>query len=152
MEVEGALPDQTWRRWRDEKGTYEWRTKNAALDIAKFCASCHARKPTGGQKHKWKTINWRKYLETGHGTAVRKGSHDAPTCADCHYAHGVGSEPLTDDEIVYRCSSCHADRDLMKKVKIDPDVMDEFKAGTHGDMRSVPAAKKSSCIKCHPPH
>ncbi len=149
-EVEGALPDRTWRRWVEKENRYEWRMKHASLEIARYCASCHGRKARNG--HQIKTINWTAYLDTGHGRGVSKDHRDAPTCTDCHYAHGAGCEPLTDDTVVERCSVCHGDKEMMKRVDLDPDVMDDFKAGTHGDMDSVPAANRSSCIKCHYPH
>lgn len=150
MEEEGTLPDRTWRRWIEEKNGFQWRMKNASLEIARFCASCHGRKPAKGKKTK--TIDWEDYLKTEHGRAVAKGSRDAPTCTDCHYAHGVGSEPLTDKTIVRRCSSCHADKQMMKRAGLDPNVIGDFKAGTHAEMESAPPTLKSSCIKCHKPH
>ncbi len=149
-EEEGSPPDRAWRHWVDEENSFKWRMKNASIEIARFCASCHGRKPPEGKKRK--TIDWKAYLETGHGKAISKGSRDAPTCTDCHYAHGAGSEPLTDKTIVRRCSLCHNDRQMMKRVDIDPDVVKDFKAGTHATMDSVSAEEKSSCVKCHYPH
>jgi len=149
-DVEGALPDRTWRRWVEDENRYEWRMKHASLQIAKYCASCHARKPAKGQQ--MKTIDWKNYLDTGHGHGVAKNGHDAPTCTDCHYAHGAGCEPLTNETVIERCSLCHADREMMKRAGLDPDVMEEFKAKTHGDMESASAEKNSTCIKCHYPH
>jgi len=99
-----------------------------------------------------KKINWKAYLDTGHGQGLAKDHRDAPTCTDCHYAHGAGCEPLTDKTVIERCSLCHGDTDMMKRADLDTDVMEEFKAGTHGDMESASAEKKSSCIKCHYPH
>lgn len=150
MEREGTLPDRAWRRWIEEDNGYKWRMKNASLEIARFCGSCHGRKPAPGKSIK--TIDWAAYLKTGHGRAVAKGSRDAPTCTDCHYAHGAGCEPLTDRRIVRRCSLCHADRKMMKRAGQDPDVVDDFKAGTHENMKLTPAQQKSSCTKCHYPH
>jgi predicted CXXCH cytochrome family protein len=142
MKEEGTLPDRAWRRWIEEENGFKWRMKNASLEIAKLCASCHGRKPPKGKKIK--AIDWRDYLETEHGRAVAKGERDAPTCTDCHYAHGAGSEPLTDKTIVQRCSLCHADKEMMKRAGLDPNVIRDFKA--------VSPKEKSSCIKCHAPH
>ncbi len=150
MEQEGTLPDRARRRWDQQKNGFQWRMKKASLEIARFCASCHGRKPAKGEKIK--TINWMEYLKTEHGRAVARGNRDAPTCTDCHYAHGVGSEPLTDKTIVQRCSVCHADKEMMKRAGLDPDVVKDFRADAHADMDSTPPEKKSSCIRCHPPH
>jgi len=149
-DVEGALPDRTWRRWDEDQNRYEWRIKDASLQIARYCASCHARRPAAGQQTA--AINWRDFLDTGHGAGVLKNHRDAPTCTDCHYAHGAGCEPLTDETIVQRCGVCHGDQEMMKRAGLDPDVMESFAAESHADMDSVPAAEKSSCVKCHEPH
>lgn len=150
MQQEGTLPDRTWRRWIEEENRFEWRMKNASLEIAKFCASCHGNKPVEGQNIK--TINWKEYLNSGHGSAMYQGDHDAPTCTDCHYAHGAGSEPLTDKTIVQRCALCHADQQMMRRAGLDPDVIQDFKADAHENMDSASAEQKSSCISCHYPH
>ncbi len=156
-EEESALPDRTWRRWIEEENRFEWRMKNASLEIAGFCASCHGRKPAEGKQkpakeEQMKRIDWKGYLETGHGRAVWRGDHDAPTCTDCHYAHGAGCEPLTNKTIVRRCSVCHGDQQMIERAGLDPNVMKEFQAQTHGDMDSASVEKKSSCIPCHDPH
>ena len=154
MEEEGTLPDRAWRRWDEEKNAYQWRMKNASLEIARFCASCHGRKPeTDKDKdQKISTIDWKDFLDTGHGLGVAHGDHDAATCTDCHYAHGAGCEPLTDETVIQRCALCHADEEMMERAGIDPDVMKEFSAGTHGEMQMATPEEKSSCIRCHYPH
>lgn len=150
LKVEGTLPDRAWRRWIQDENRFQWRMKNASLEIAKYCGSCHARK--GADREETKRIDWEKYLETGHGVGVSEGGHDAATCTDCHEAHGAGHQPWTDKLIVQRCSICHGDKELAKRNALDPNVMKDFKADKHGDMPSSPAEKKTSCIKCHRPH
>jgi len=150
MEEEGALPDRAWRRWIEEENRFEWRMKNASLEIARFCASCHA--DESGQRQATKTIRWKAYLRSPHGLAVREGDHDGPTCTDCHYAHGAGAEPLTDETVVQRCALCHGDKEMAKRAELDPNVMEEFEAGAHANMAEASPEEKSSCIKCHYPH
>ncbi|NQU25031.1 MAG: hypothetical protein HQ567_27410 [Candidatus Nealsonbacteria bacterium] len=150
MDEIGTLPDRVWRRWIEEENGFEWRVKHASLEIAKFCASCHGQKPP--KEKKTPTIDWNKYLDTKHGRAVVKDNRDAPTCTDCHYAHGAGSEPMSNKTIVRRCAVCHADAKMMKRAGLDPNVVKDFKADTHGKMKEATAAEKSSCVKCHPPH
>ena len=149
-EEESARPDRTWRRWIEQENRYQWRIEKASLEIAKFCASCHGRKPAKGQK--LKTIDWKAYLDSAHGRAVSAGSHDAPTCTDCHYAHGAGSEPLTDEVVVRRCALCHGDQGMMERAELDPNLMEDFQAGTHATMSTAAAEEKSFCAGCHPPH
>ena len=150
MEVEGTLPDRAWRRWIEEEGRFEWRMENASLEIARFCASCHGVKPAPG--HEIKTIRWKGYLKSPHGLAVRDGDHDGPTCTDCHYAHGAGAEPLTDETVVQRCGLCHGDREMMKRLDLDPDVMEDFQTKTHANMGEASPEENSTCIRCHYPH
>lgn len=149
-EEEGTLPDRVWRRWVEEENRYKWRVEMASLEIARFCASCHGRKPALSDQIK--TIHWNQYLDSPHGLAVREGSHDGPTCTDCHYAHGAGAEPLTGENVVRRCAVCHADRQMMERLELDPNVLDDFHAGTHADMDQASDKEKSSCVPCHDPH
>lgn len=150
MEKEGTLPDRVWRRWVEEENRYKWRVEMASLEIARFCASCHGRKPAISDAIK--TINWRQYLDSPHGMAVREGNPDGPTCTDCHYAHGAGAEPLKGRNVVRRCAVCHGDREMMKRLGLDGNVMDDFDAGTHADMEHATDEEKSSCVPCHDPH
>lgn len=153
LEEEGTLPDRAWRRWDEKKDGYHWRMEHASLELARFCASCHDRKSAKRRKGKAiKTIDWKDYLDTGHGLGVAEGDRDSATCTDCHYAHGVGCEPLTDETIVVRCGLCHGDKDMMKGVGLDLNVMQDFEADSHENMRTTPPEEKSSCIKCHYPH
>jgi formate dehydrogenase maturation protein FdhE len=45
------------------------------------CTNCHAQQGTD-------------YRSSTHGQIAAKGSHDAPTCKDCHGAHDI--LPVTD--------------------------------------------------------
>jgi len=150
LEVEGAMPDRTWRRWIAEKNRYKWRMKKATLQIARFCAGCHGKQPPEGKATK--TLNWEAYIKTRHGLAVGKGKPDAPTCTDCHRAHGVGAEPWTDQLIEQCCAVCHTDKKMMRRAGLNPNVIADFEAGKHANMSAVFPEQKSSCTKCHPPH
>lgn len=149
-EVEGAMPDRSWRRWIEEEKRYEWRMKKATLEIARFCAHCHNQQaPKGGAT---KTINWEVYRNSRHGVAVQQDKPDAPTCTDCHRAHGTGAEPWTDKLIVDTCAICHSDREMMQRAGLDSNVIRDFEEDKHATMPALPAEAKSSCLKCHHPH
>ncbi|MCX7012465.1 MAG: cytochrome c3 family protein [Candidatus Sumerlaeota bacterium] len=150
MDVEGTMPDRAWRHWSPEKNRYEWRMDKATLEIARFCASCHGRPPQPGQDIK--TISWQAYLKSRHGQGVIQGNPDAPTCSDCHFAHGAGAEPMAPDKIVERCAVCHGDKEMMKRNGIDPDVVDLSKSDMHGTMPITAPEQKASCLDCHKPH
>lgn len=151
METEGAKPDRTWRVWMEDEGRFEWRMDLATLQIARFCASCHGQAQPGGKSPK--QIDWNAYINGPHGRAVVRGNEDAPTCSDCHWAHGTtGAESWTDEAVTKRCGGCHASESMMGRADLDPGVVEDFKAGKHATMRWVRAAKKSSCVKCHHPH
>lgn len=150
MEEEGTLSDRAWRRWVEEENRFQWRMEYASLEIARFCASCHGNKVSEG--HATKTISWRAYLRSPHGLAVRDGDHDGPTCTDCHYAHGAGSEPLTDETVVQRCALCHGDKEMARRADLDPNVMEDFQTQTHANMHDASPEEKATCIKCHYPH
>lgn len=151
QETEDAKPDREWRHWTDDAGGgWVWRGEKATLQIALLCASCHGQQKP--ESNGAKQIDWGRYQKTKHGQGVQKGNKDAPACTDCHAAHGVSSKPWTDDEVVELCAGCHGDAAMMRRAGLDPNVVADFKAGTHEEMPDVPPEKKSSCVKCHRPH
>ena len=75
--------------------------------------------------------------QTGvHGVAVQEGSSSAPSCVDCHGAHGATPPGIGDIDKV--CGACHVD------------VRAAFRAGTHHD--ALRLADLPECASCHQQH
>jgi predicted CXXCH cytochrome family protein len=117
--------------------------------IQQACATCH--KPIYDQ-----------YKESVHGKALLEESNlDVPSCTDCHGIHNI-RDPRTAlfrNESPDLCSKCHADRTLMAKYGISPDVTRTYLADFHGATVRLTEKKdpniwsyKAVCYDCHGIH
>lgn len=111
-----------------------------------LCADCHmhqgVRTPEGYEPEEF--IN--AYLNSAHGKAVAKsGLIAAPTCVDCHGAHGV--HPVSDDRSrVHRnvihetCGSCHVG------------ILNIYEESLHGKLFKDGHMEAPVCTDCHTAH
>jgi predicted CXXCH cytochrome family protein len=143
-----ALPERTWRHWDGKR--WVWRVPEAGWEVARFCASCHADERADQQGAK--AMGWKTLAEQRHGQALQRGSTDAPTCTDCHAAHGVSKRPWQPEEILELCAPCHGNQEMMKRARVKESVIEDFRAGTHGTMPKVTPDQQTSCLSCHHPH
>ncbi|MCK4720961.1 cytochrome c3 family protein [bacterium] len=117
--------------------------------ISRTCSKCHSE------------IN-ELYENSIHGAAlIGEGNPDVPTCTDCHGAHeiiGPSNYPfhLFSPQI---CANCHADREMMARYGINPNVFDTYVADFHGktvslfqDLAPDQETNKPVCIDCHGVH
>jgi len=100
------------------------------------------------------------YAKSVHGRFLEK-SDDVPGCTDCHRSHDVagprnGGWQKRTPEI---CSTCHANKDLMKKYGLSTAVSQTYVADFHGMTASLQGRgtpRESSvvalCTDCHGVH
>jgi len=111
-----------------------------------LCAECHEQHPDdtpGGYNPK---LHIEAYLESAHGKAVAEsGLIAAPTCADCHSAHGV--HPVTDpqspvhrDKIPQTCGTCHVG------------ILSIYEESIHGTLAGEGNEDAPVCTDCHTSH
>jgi len=143
-----ALPERTWRHWDGKR--WVWRLPQATWKVAQFCASCHAAERA--ERQGAKAIGWDAFAGHRHGKALQRGCVDAPTCTDCHAAHGATQRPWQPEEIIELCASCHGNKEMMKRAGVKERVIEDFRAGTHGTMPKVAPELRTSCLSCHHPH
>ena len=116
--------------------------------IPERCALCH-------------NAIYQKYKDSVHGTALRDGNPDVPTCIDCHGVHGI-SDPRTSSFRLRSpqvCARCHTDPQLMAKYGLSTDVLNTYVADFHGTTVAIfglqsPDAEvnKPVCFDCHGVH
>lgn len=111
-----------------------------------LCADCHksqsVRTPEGYEPDEFIIA----YLESAHGKAVAKdGLTSAPTCVDCHGAHGV--HPVSDgrsrvhrNRIHETCGSCHVG------------ILDVYEKSLHGKLFEEGHMEAPVCTDCHTAH
>ncbi|MHB1686301.1 MAG: cytochrome c3 family protein [Ignavibacteriaceae bacterium] len=118
------------------------------------CASdCHASKDSKPYDHK---AIYETFLHSVHGKSLTGKDPDAPTCLTCHGGSAHVVQPvkkvMTVDEKMMLCVSCHGNRELMVKHKINPDPVSSYKNSFHWKAIHYGYKKTAVCEDCHTNH
>ena len=109
--------------------------------LAQTCGACH---PTAAHDLE----------ESVHGTALRQGHREAPTCTDCHSEHRImalkSSSPL--QIAAELCSRCHASEKLNTKYNLPADRVKTFFESYHGLAAQYGSTLAANCASCHGVH
>jgi cytochrome b subunit of formate dehydrogenase len=117
----------------------------AKLRLADTCGSCHAN-PEFLARHK---IPFARPVEayrlSVHGRALARGEAKAPSCSDCHDAHGIRPARERDSKIKHwnvpaTCGACHQA------------VRDSYAASVHGQAAAQGTPGAPVCTDCHGEH
>jgi hypothetical protein len=118
------------------------------LMVAKVCSQCHR-------------AEYLAYKSSVHGEALEgKLDPNVPTCADCHGYHkvtGPSDDDFRDKAAVDMCGKCHANKALIKKYGLSPDILSTYLDDVHAqtdllgriDNSGYP---KATCYDCHGTH
>ena len=118
------------------------------LAINEKCAECHQESAE-------------IYADSVHGQALAKGAEHAPTCTDCHGAHGIEEASKGEWQIgSYQvCATCHGDPEKMAEYELSTNVLDTYLDDFHGmsnyisvKVGHVPANPIATCGDCHGAH
>ena len=127
------------------------------LAVAPNCASCHGAheiRPAAdaaSRVHRGNVVGTcttchagiRPAYEAGvHARAVAAGNTQAPVCADCHTAHGIGSV-VTDRwqlGVIEECGTCHAES------------LRTYRDTFHGKVTELGFTRVAKCADCHGAH
>jgi nitrate/TMAO reductase-like tetraheme cytochrome c subunit len=138
------------------------RVTEAGLEVSATCSDCHSPHRTLPGDSPASTLHrdsigttcgrchdevLSAYTEAAHGTASppgasAEGEHDAPTCVDCHTAHGIveAHEPNWFGASVEECGQCH-------------ERLYETYLGTyHGKVTRLGGELAAKCSDCHTAH
>lgn len=95
------------------------------------CAKCHSDVVTD-------------YQISSHGTALKEGNAQAPSCTDCHTAVSHLNAPMSTRDfnlqMISNCSKCHETH--------APSYRDTF----HGQATALDFKVAATCADCHTPH
>jgi len=145
----------------------------AGVDSAATCSSCHGNHrilafnnrdskvyhfnvpQTCGQCH---TAIHDEFVKSVHGTAVARGSLDAPVCTDCHSEHtiespAVASAPTSAQNVaVETCGRCHASTRIVEKYGLRTERLSTFEDSFHGLALRSGRLQVANCGSCHGVH
>lgn len=145
----------------------------AGVDSAATCSSCHGNHKifaandaaskvyhfnipqTCGQCHQ---AIFKEYTGSVHGTAVTRGSNDAPVCTNCHTEHAiessqVSSAPTSAQNLsTETCGRCHASTRLTEKYGMRGERASTFADSYHGLALRSGRLAVANCGSCHGIH
>ncbi len=114
-------------------------------NIAKTCSQCHAEIA-------------RTFEESIHGTAIRDGIKDAPTCTTCHGEHQIyapgdpRSRVSARNVSVQVCANCHGSLLLSQRYGMPADRFKTFEDSYHGLAARTGSVAVANCASCHGVH
>ena len=115
------------------------------LNIPQTCGECHAAITA-------------EFVQSIHGTAVARGSRDAPVCTDCHSEHAIESSqvataPTSPQNLaVETCGRCHASTRLVEKYGMREERLATFADSYHGLALRSGRLTVANCGSCHGVH
>jgi cytochrome b subunit of formate dehydrogenase len=114
-------------------------------NISTTCGECH-------------TDISKEYLESIHGTSLKKGNLDSPTCTDCHGEHNILRHDAPESPVGFMnlsrevCSPCHSSVKLSEKYGIESDRFRTFSDSYHGLALEGGSVEVANCASCHGDH
>ena len=118
-------------------------TKKAEAAERLKCLNCHVKEN-------------QDYERSVHGIAYSKGHHEAPTCVTCHGDKKIEriSSRFTGQTIISLCGSCHTNREVMNRFRINPNVVAGYLNTYHGKAYSLgyQGEQFATCVSCHDNH
>ena len=104
-------------------------SKTASGRIAETCGTCH--KPQRAE-----------FMKGMHGKLNQEGDTSAPTCIDCHSAHGIQEHDSSKfvTSVIEECGTCHAG------------YLKTYRDTFHGQVTQLGYTRVATCASCHGAH
>jgi nitrate/TMAO reductase-like tetraheme cytochrome c subunit len=98
-------------------------------NVAQMCGSCHMQVLS-------------RFDASQHGQLKHAGNGAAPTCVDCHSAHGIQHHATTrfQVEVINECGGCHQD------------FIKTYRDTYHGKVTQLGYTRVATCASCHGAH
>ena len=98
------------------------------------------------------------YLESIHGTALKKGVKESPACTDCHGEHNILKHDDPKSPVAFQnlsreiCSPCHSSLKLSDKYELSSNRFETFSDSYHGLAVEGGSLSVANCASCHGSH
>ncbi|MGC9026687.1 MAG: cytochrome c3 family protein [bacterium] len=120
------------------------RVKITKIDVPLMCAKCH-------------NDVYKKYSESIHWNAVKRGINAAPVCTDCHGSHNIlkPSNPkakVYPENIPKTCASCHDSVKLAQEYNLPLNRLTTYENSFHGIALKFGDLRAANCASCHGVH
>jgi len=116
------------------------------LNLPATCAKCHSNATLTREYQIQFPEAASQYMDSIHGNALLKmGLIVAPSCNDCHGAHGIKrsvdrDSPINHANVAKTCGKCHVG------------IEETYKKSVHGQLLAVGDPRGPVCIDCHSAH
>jgi formate dehydrogenase gamma subunit len=113
--------------------------------VPSLCGECHS-------------MEEEEYSKDIHGTALKKGNPNAPTCIDCHTSHSMksSSDPTSStfpaNISKFTCVYCHSQEKVVGRRGIVSEKVTPNLDAYHGVMSRAGDISAASCVSCHTSH
>jgi cytochrome b subunit of formate dehydrogenase len=110
--------------------------------VPSLCGECHS-------------MEEEEYGKDIHGTALKKGNPNAPTCIDCHTSHSMklSSDPTSStfpaNVSRFTCVYCHSQEKVVGRSGIVTEKITPNLDSYHGVMSRAGDISAASCVSCH---
>ncbi len=114
-------------------------------NIAETCSQCHS-----------KIV--KTYNESIHGSALKMGKSDAPTCTTCHGEHQIYAAKDSRSRVspgnvsVQVCAGCHNSVPFNRKYGMSSGRFNSFLESYHGLAFRAGSVEVANCASCHGVH
>ncbi len=152
----GGTPTDPTVRAHDAAASFVARPARHA--IAELCGGCHSDPVFVRRFNARLPVDQKRLFELSvHGRLSSGSDPKAPTCSDCHGAHGVlpvdaSDSPVNSAHVVELCARCHADRKYMQSYGTPTDQVEAWRASSHGMAARAGNSRAPTCTGCHSPH
>jgi cytochrome b subunit of formate dehydrogenase len=119
--------------------------KISKLHIAETCSKCHEKIAE-------------TYSQSIHGTALRGGILESPTCVDCHGEHNILQHNDPNSRVAKMnvsekvCTPCHSSVKLSEKYGLPSNRAETFRDSYHGLAVKAGSIEVANCASCHGVH
>lgn len=100
---------------------------------------------------------YKKYTESIHWNAVKRGINAAPVCTDCHGVHSIlkptnPQAKVFPENIPKTCASCHDSVKLAEKYNLPLNRLSTYENSFHGIALKFGDLRAANCASCHGVH
>jgi cytochrome b subunit of formate dehydrogenase len=114
-------------------------------NIAETCSKCHSETA-------------KTYNASIHGTALKQGKSDAPTCTTCHGEHQIYAARDARSSVAPKnvsaqvCAGCHNSVQISQKYEMPAGQFNTFMDSYHGLASRAGSVEVANCASCHGVH
>jgi hypothetical protein len=119
-------------------------SKTSKANIGEVCGRCHVQ-------------IYNEYKISIHGSALKQGKMESPSCTDCHGEHTltIVKDPKAQvyvQNVPTTCAHCHEDQKIIQKYGLPSGRYSSYMGSFHGVAMKYGNVTAANCTSCHEVH